>query len=197
MAGWVCVSIVRCCQRAVLSSFDPFEGRSRREDGNRQRAPDTLWRRFSCPGLWFGTLPQDDEYHRGYDHVMLAALPVHFGRDIIEECQQSANRSRAAAEWLSFYFRNVKLTSTGMEVQLPERPGWWVTIDDGVERRIASGEIRFSRKAKFQGSLRGFRFPSYQWTVGILSSLNPCTGMDCLRADRRLLRSPARGRSLT
>lgn len=105
----------------------------------------------------FGGLPQDDEFERGYDRVILAALPVHFGRDIIEECQQSASKSRTAEEWLSFYFRSVKLTPTGLEVELPEKPGWWVTIDDGAERRIASGQITFSRKAKFQGQFARFQ----------------------------------------
>lgn len=105
----------------------------------------------------FGGLPQDDEFERGYDRVMLAALPVHFGRDIIEECRQSAGKPRTAAEWLSFYFRSVKLTPTGLEVDFPERPAWWVKIDGGALDRVPSGQIRFSRKAEFLGQFARFQ----------------------------------------
>ncbi|WP_153811178.1 hypothetical protein [Terrimicrobium sacchariphilum] len=105
----------------------------------------------------FGGLPQDDEFDRGYDRVMLAALPVHFGRDIIEECKQSASKSRTAAEWLSFYFRSVKLTQTGLEVDFPERPAWWVKIDGGALERIPSGPVKFSRKAEFLGQFTLFQ----------------------------------------
>lgn len=105
----------------------------------------------------FGGLPQDDEFDRGYDRVMRAALPVHFGRDIIEECRQSASKSRTAAEWLSFYFRSVKFTPTGLEVDFPERPAWWVKIDGGALEPRPSGPVKFSRKAEFLGQFTLFQ----------------------------------------
>lgn len=111
------------------------------------------------PGMrgCFGGLPKEDEFDRGYDHFMLAALPVHFGRDIIEECRQSASKSRTAAEWLSFYFRSVKCTPTGLEVDFPERPAWWVKIDGGALKPRPSGPVKFSRKAEFQGQFTLFQ----------------------------------------
>ncbi|PTX93631.1 hypothetical protein DB345_18715 [Spartobacteria bacterium LR76] len=111
----------------------------------------------------FGGLPQDDEFDQGYDRFMLAALPVHFGRDIIEECRQSASKSRTAAEWLNFYFRSVKLIPTGLEVDFPERPAWWVKIDGGALDRIPSGPIKFSRKAEFLGQFTLFQISLVSW----------------------------------
>ncbi len=111
------------------------------------------------PGMrgCFGGLPKEDEFDRGYDRFMLAALPVHFGRDIIEECRQSANKPRTAAEWLNFYFRGLKRTPTGLEVDFPERPAWWVKIDGGALEPRPSGPVKFSRKAEFLGQFTQFQ----------------------------------------
>jgi len=131
------------------------------DNGERRAVANELQIRFGVDSLGsacgFGTLPQDDEYDRGYDKVMLAAIPAHFGRDIIDECTQSASKQRTAAEWLSFYFQNVKSTPTGLELDVPERPGWWVTIDGGTLERVPPGQIRLSRKAEFLGKFAYFR----------------------------------------
>ncbi len=131
------------------------------ENGERRAVANELQIRFGVDSLGsacgFGTLPQDDEYDRGYDRVMLAALPAHFGRDIIKECNQSASKPRTAAEWLSFYFQSMKFTPTGLELGVPERPGWWVKIDGGELERVPSGQIRLSRKAEFLGKFAYFR----------------------------------------
>ncbi len=110
---------------------------------------------------------------------MLGALPVHFGRDIIEECRQSASKSRTAAEWLSFYFQSVKFTPTGLEVDFPERPAWWVKIDGGALEPRRQARLNFPEKRSSWGNLHCFRSRSHPWTGGILSSLSSYPGMDC------------------
>jgi len=131
------------------------------ESGERRAVANELQVRFGVDSLGsacgFGTLPQDDEYDQGYDRFMLAALPVHFGRDIIEECRQSASKPHTAAEWLNFYFRSVKSTPTGLEVDFPERPSRWMKIDGGELERVPPGQIRLSRKAEFLGKFAWFQ----------------------------------------